>query len=62
MKFRVRRARRGLLRRPQFYVRIEFANGKTFANSETYNNRLDVFEAIDRVIRNVAVAEIVDET
>lgn len=50
MRFEVYRARRGLLRRPQWRWRLKAKNGRTVAHGgEGYNNRADCLHAIELI-------------
>lgn len=60
MKFVIRRARRGLLKRSQWTFRIVADNGETIAAGETYNNRLDCKRAVALIMREAATAEVED--
>lgn len=47
MRFTIYRARRGLLRRPQWRWHLKAGNGRIIATSgESYNNRLDAVKAV----------------
>ena len=50
MKFVIRRARRGLLKRNQWMFRIVAANGRVLAVSESYNNRADCEQTVAGII------------
>lgn len=57
----IRRARRGLLRRNQWYAVIVASNGlEIWRTSETYNNHGDVAEIARHLITSVAKATVVD--
>lgn len=49
MRFVITRARRGVLRRNQWYARIIAANGRVLFTSESYNNRGDCEAACNTV-------------
>ncbi len=50
-----RRNWRGALR---YYFRIVAHNGEPLAQSESYHNRRDAMDAIDTIVRQIPVAEI----
>lgn len=53
MKFVIKRARRGVLRRNQWTFVLVAANGETVAVGETYNNASDCAATVDRIIREI---------
>lgn len=59
MKFVVKRARRGRLRRNQWTFRMIADNGEDIGGGETYNNRLDCEKAVSIVIYEAHDAEVV---
>lgn len=58
MKFVIRTARRGLLRRSQLYFTIVAKNGEVLATSETYSNRGDLDSTIEMIKANAAFARV----
>ncbi len=62
MRFEVVTAKRGVMRRNQYFFRVVADNGAVLAHSESYNNRMDVMNAVE-VIRGAAKdAEVRDLT
>lgn len=61
MKVRVKRAGRGLKKRNQFQVALEFDNGKHFAGTETYDNHVYALQLAQEVAGPLG-AEVIDET
>lgn len=58
MRFQVLEARRGRLRRKQWYARIVASNGEILFHSEGYSNRADAEWACEIVRANAAEADI----
>ena len=53
MRFVIKRARRGVLRRPQWTFVLVASNGETIAVGETYNNAADCADTVDRIIHEI---------
>jgi uncharacterized protein YegP (UPF0339 family) len=61
MKVELKRGRRGVMRRNQWFFRVVADNGKTLAHSETYNNRADALAAVASMRVALAHAELVTD-
>ena len=57
MKFVIKRARRGLLRRPQWTFRMIAENGEDLG-PETYNNRVDCENTVGLIKEQAATAPV----
>lgn len=58
LRFRVKRARRGLLRRPQWRVYLVAGNHETLMWSETLTNRVDAIAVVDMIREHAAHADV----
>lgn len=58
MKFVIKRARRGVLRRRQWTFRMIAGNGQDVGGGETYNNKADCAAAVDLIIGEAARADV----
>ena len=56
--FEILRARRGVLRRKQWFFRIVSSNGNILCHSESYYNLEDVYSAIELIKNGAESAEI----